>query len=103
MPRVCAATDCTDPPAGTRGLGARYCPSHLKRLSTYGSVDDWDPIPFEQNHPADPVKVAMLRDLHLHDRLGAWCEARLNTQTPAYVRRMSDRVLYGLLRRYWPR
>ena len=98
----CQVEGCDNPTEGTARLSSRYCSWHLRRRSTYGAPD-WDPIPLGRNdEPADPTKVAMLRDLHLHDRLADWCSARLTAQTPAYVRRMSDRELYGLLRQFWP-
>ena len=103
MARVCEVPGCDNPTEGATKLRARYCSWHRRRLDTYGQAEDWDPIPLDRNDdPAPPAKVAMLRDLHLHDRLGAWCSARLTAQTPDYIRRMSDHELYGLLRQFWP-
>ena len=105
MARVCEVPGCDNPTEGTRKLATVYCSWHRRRLDTYGSAEPWDPIPFypaDNQGAAEPTKVAMLRDLHLHDRLGAWCSARLTAQTPDYICRMSDRELYGLLRQFWP-
>ena len=102
---VCEVPDCTKHPTGKRGLSSRYCTSHLRRLSIYGSAVDWQPIPLSYSPGAEPDYVRLVAALPW-PQLTNWVELALNEACtcggPCRLSAMDDDEFGALFARTFP-